>query len=109
MEERRGGAQVNRKGRGHSRRWWVTSMAARDVVMANMDKDTQAEGNGSAAPTGADRAAGQRDAGSTRARNLTWCRSTGRLGYCTGGVWRAVVRKRAAMPEALAGILSVGS
>ena len=130
MEERRGGAWVSRKGRGHGRRWLVTSMAAGDVVMVDTDKNPQwrelgpwrqrLERRSTGAPTGADRAAGQRDAGSTVGTAYSAAQSekpdmmpkyrwTGVLYSCAGGVRRAVVRNRAAMPEALAGILSAGS
>ena len=73
--DRRGGARVNRKGQGHGRRWWVTSTAAGDVVMADMDKNPQRRELGprrqglelrsTGAPTGADGVAGQSETGST--------------------------------------------
>ena len=60
---------MSRKWQGHGRRWWVASMAAGDVVMADTDKNAQRRqrdpqrqrlGRRSAgAPTGADGAAGQ--------------------------------------------------
>ena len=130
MEERRWGARVSRKGRGHGRWWWVTSRAAGDVVMADTDKNSQRrelgprrqrlERRSTGAPTGADGAAGQRDVGSTMGRAHSAAQSekhdmmpkyrwTGVLYWCTGRVRRAVVRNRALMPEALAGILNVGS
>ena len=129
MEERRGGARLSRKWRGQVLRWWVASMAAGDVVMADTDKNPQRRERGprqqrlgrrsTGAPTGADRAAGQRDAGSTVGAAYSAAKSekpdmmpkyrcTGVLYWCAGGVRRAVVRNRAAMPDALAGILSVG-
>ena len=72
------------------------------------------------APMGADGAAGQRDAGSTVGTAYNAAQSekpdmipkyrwNGVPYWCAGGVWRAVVRNRAATPEALAGIVSVGS
>ena len=100
------------------------------VVKADTSKNPQRRERGlrrqrlelpsTGAPTGADGAAGQRDAGNTggaansAAQNkkpemmpkYTW---TGVLYWCAGGVRRAVVRNRAAMPEALVGVLSVGS
>ena len=78
------------------------------------------ERRGTGAPRGANGAAGQRDAGSTEGTAYSAAQSekpdmmpkyrrNGLLYRCAGGVRRAVVRNRAAMPEALAGILSVGS
>ena len=72
------------------------------------------------APTGADGAAGQRDAGSdvrtanSAAQNekpdmMLKYRWNGVLYWCAGGVRRAAVQSRAALPGALAGILSMGS
>ena len=130
MEERRGGVRVSRKGGGHGRRWWVTSMAAGDVVMADTDKNPQwrelgprrqrLERQSMGPPTGADGAAGQRDSGGTvgiaysaaqreKHNMMPTYRWTGVLYWCAGRVRRAAVRNRAAMPEALAGILSVES
>ena len=75
VEGRRGGARVSSKWRGHGRRWWVATMAARDVVMADTDENPQRREPGprpqrlgrrsTGAPMGADGAAGKRDAGST--------------------------------------------
>ena len=78
------------------------------------------ERQGTGAPTGADGGAGQGEAGSTvstansavqskKPDMMPKYRSNGVLYWCAGGVRRAVVRNRAALPEALAGILSVGS
>ena len=72
------------------------------------------------APTGADGAAVQRHAGRTvgtansaaqseKPDMMPKYRWNGVLYWCAGGVRREVVRNRAALPEALAGILSVGS
>ena len=66
---------MSKKRRGHRRRWWMASMAARDEVMAETDKNTQRRELGprrqrlgrqsTGAPTGCDGAAGQQDAGSS--------------------------------------------
>ena len=72
------------------------------------------------AQTGADGAAGQQDAGSTvgtaysaaqseKPDMMRKYRSSGVLFWCAGGEGRAVVKNWAALPEVLAGILSVGS
>ena len=105
-------------------------MAAGDVVMMETDENPQRrelvsrrqqmERRITGAPTGGDRAAGQQDAGSivgtaysAAKRRKTdmmpkyrWNRV---LYWCAGGVRRVIVRNRAAVPEALAEILSVGS
>ena len=130
VEERRGGARVSRKGRGHGRRWWRTSMGAGEVGMADIDKNPQRrelgprrqrlERRSTGAPTGADRAAGGQDAGTTVCTTYRAAQSekpdmmpkyrwTGVLYWSAGGVRQAVVRNRAAISEALARILSVGS
>ena len=78
------------------------------------------EQRGKGVPTGADRAAWQQDACSTMGTTNSAAQSekpdmmpkyrwNGVLYWCAGGVRRALVRNRAALPEALAGILSVGS
>ena len=66
---------MSSKWQGHGRQWWVASMAAGDVVMADVDKNPQQRELGprqqrlgrrsTGAPTGADGAAEQRDAGCT--------------------------------------------
>ena len=79
----------------------------------------QIERRSTGAPTGADRAAGQQDTGSTEGTAngaaqsekpdmMPKYRLNGILYWCAGGVRRAVVRNWAALPEALAGILGVG-
>ena len=78
------------------------------------------ERRSTAAQTGADRAAGQRDAGpevgaaKSAAQNensdmMLKYRWNGVLCWCAGGVRRAAVRSRAALPGALEGILSIRS
>ena len=102
MEERRGGARVSRKWRGHGRRWWVASMAAGDVVMADTVNNPQRRELGprrqrlgrrsTGAPTRADGAGGQWGAGSTvgaaygaaQGKKPDMIPGTGGLGYRTG-------------------------
>ena len=65
---------MSKKPRGHGRRWWMASMAAGDEVMADTDKNTKRRELGprrqrpgrrsTRAPTGANGAARQQDAGS---------------------------------------------
>ena len=121
MEERHRGTRVSRKGQGHSRRQWVSSMAAGNVVIVDTDENPQQRELGprrqwmkrrsTGAPTGPDRAAGQRDAGSTVGTAYSAAQSlkpdmmlkyisNGVLYWYDGGVRRVVVRNRAAMPEA---------
>ena len=112
---------MSRKGRAHGRQWSVTGVAAGYVVMADKDKNPkrrelgpqrqQLGRRGTGAPTGVDGAAGQQDAGSTvgtaygaaqseKPHMMPKYRRTGVLYWGARGVWRAVVRNRAAMPEA---------
>ena len=121
---------MSRKWQRHGWRWWVASMTAGDVVMADTDKNPQRREMGprrqrpgrrsTGAPTGADGAARQQDAGSTvgaacsaaqseKTDMVPEYRRTGVLYWCAGGLRRAVVRNQAAMPDALPGIVSVGS
>ena len=107
----------------------MTSMAAGDVVIADTDKNPQhrelgprrqrMERQSTGALTGADGAARQRDAGSTvgtansaaqseKPDMMLKYRWNAVLYLCAGGVRQAAVRNRAALPGALAGILSVG-
>ena len=120
---------MSRKWRGDGWRWWVASIAAGNVVMADTDKNPQRRRRGprqqrlerrsTGARTGADGAARQRHAGSAvgaaysaaqseKPDMMPKYRCTGIVYWCAGGVRRAVVRKWAVMPDALAGILSVG-
>ena len=100
------------------------------VVIADTDQNPQGrelgprrkrmEWRSTGATTAADGAAGQRDTGSnvgtanSAAQNekpdmMLKYRWNGVLYWCAGGVRRAAVRSRAALPGALAGIQSMGS
>ena len=129
MKDTRGGGKARREA-GAQQRAVTRQAVVGDVRKADTDENPQRrelnarqkriEWRSTGALTGADGAAGQRDAGSTvgttnsAAKNekpdmMLRYSTNGVLYWCAGGVHRAAVRSRAALPEALAGILSAGS
>ena len=118
------------RGAGAQERAGIRPEVVEDVVRADTEENPQRremcprqkrmERRSTGAPTGADRAARQRDAGSNvstansaaqkkKPDMMLKYRWNGVLYWCAGGVQRAVVRSRGAILGALARILSMWS